>query len=223
MNVIPVDLTKTGGKLLLPGAPTAAQAPMAQPRAASQPAAATPPAASKSANDNVEAAAPPASKYRYPEPVADDFQAFLQALVEGRRYTKTETLFGGVVSVTFRTTSAAEEAAMAARAIGEMRATGGMTVINSIELTEKQMTWQFGMSVASMRIGKVGYQAPPPEDNGAIDYDARHQEIQRRCGEGAVYVAVRAAYVRFSNLIGGLEERAADPNFFGAIGSGGRS
>lgn len=163
-------------------------------------------------------------KYRFPTPDSQYVQAFVQSVAAGKRFTHTETLFGGTVVATFRELTAAEEDAIRVRAVADMRANGGLTAPNAMELLEQQTSWRMGASLAALRIGGALYEAKPlGTAPSAADYGELHKVIIAKCEHDAVYGALRAAYVRFGNLLGGIEERASDPNFFAATGSGGPS
>lgn len=210
---IPVDLTKTGGRLVPPWAgqkPAAPQAP-------------TPPAADKTAEHDPKADDHPKNckmcgwnnelDPQLPDP--GDPVAFRDAVFRGVPYQKTVPVFDGAGSVTFKDLTADENEAVRMKVDAESIE----KPFKPFDMIARYTELCLGFAVTAVQIGGRRYAAEPVDDPFVLgDTDGPHKALRKWLGSDTVYRTVRMAYGKFVAQLGYLIARAGEPSFFTATG-----
>lgn len=215
-RVIPVDLTKTGGRLLPVGGhagqlPPAPEPPTktAQPEQPVEKEAEKPTAHCKTCGCD-----PQTDPIK---PNTDDLLSFQRAVLTGTPFTKTFELFGGLVKTQIRTLSAEEDLTIRSKVLAET-ATGKFPdgPAGTVAVYDRLTDLRMGMAVESLAVGGKVYTA-------GGEPEQRIEALLKACGTDVVYQALRQAH----NVVAGLEavilRNATNPSFFPAIGPGGLS
>lgn len=226
MKTIPVDLTKTGGRLLDPGVQALTPELLQNlagsgPKSTSLPAPAAPPPPpiENKADDKTAAACrncghdPTADPDK---PSNEDVLEFAQSVWRDEAFTKTYTFFGGAVSVTFRTLTEDEINATQRAVAADQARSVEPGLAGFMEMTWRGEDYQFALSVQRATLGEKTYAAPMHlEPRQALE------TVQKAMGGQIAYRTIRTAYREFFKLVGNLIKAGQDPSFWPATpGSG---
>jgi len=237
---IPVDLLKTGGRLIPPGAlpqpprraadPGPAVPPLptppprgaaAQPTPPAQPAAQTAAPADHAHDAQICRLCGWPAEFDPVEPGPDEYADFVRCVVLGQPYAVTLPLFDGAVEVRLRDLTPQEEDAIYRRVLAEAV---DQKVRTAVEAQDRMTDFRLAAAVERFAAGPRVAEFPPPAAADAEDYPARHAALQTACAGQTVYQAVRSFYVsQFLPVLGTMRARAVSPSFRKATASPGPS
>lgn len=231
MATIPVDLSKTGGKLLSPGgqmiAPEQLAAMTPDPKSSTTTSKPETPQAKPAVEDTPAETAPVNATCRYcghdpkedpNHPSPDDLLEFTKCVWRDTPFTKRYDFFGGAVSITYRTLSA-EETEQSQRAVmADVNNDPNMVgLLGALAMTDRGVEYQMALSVVELSVGDRKY--TPTETDPRLALKAVRQTL----GSQIAHQTARNAFYKFLGVTKRLLELGNDPSFWQATPSAGPS
>jgi len=208
---IPIDLVKTGGKLIPPGMNLKTDT---EPR---------PPKMEKEVKpegpvDHTHDLGAGTCKHcgwnntvDPVEPTQDDWTEFVKSVRMGNLFNKQIDLYEGATKVTFRVLTAEEEDTIS-NTIKREAASG--IYKQSIEVVERFTDLRLAVAVQAILTGTTNYTGPEPDTTTM--YEEQLKKVRTACKLEPIYRAVRWQYTRFHAMMGTIQARSVEKSFSAA-------